>query len=75
MAEVAVGCSRGAVWITVQEQPLRLGLCRCIGCRKHHRALFGASASFAKTAVTFTGEPRSYLGCHFCPVCGCPVFS
>ena len=43
-------------------------------CRKHHGALFHASAIFPETAVTVTGETRSFRGRHFCPACGSPVY-
>ena len=44
-------------------------------CRKHHGALFHASAVFAQSAVTVEGETGSYLGRHFCAACGSSVFS
>jgi hypothetical protein len=43
-------------------------------CRKHHGALFHASAVFPENAVTVLGETRQYEGRHFCPRCGSPVF-
>jgi hypothetical protein len=43
-------------------------------CRKHHGALFHASAIFAEDAVAIDGETREYAGRHFCPVCGSSVF-
>ena len=44
-------------------------------CRKHHGALFHASAIFAQEAVTIDGETREYAGRYFCPRCGSSVFS
>ncbi|HHB81044.1 MAG TPA: GFA family protein [Aliiroseovarius sp.] len=44
-------------------------------CRKHHGALFHASAIFPENAVTITGETHAYEGRHFCPSCGSSVFS
>jgi hypothetical protein len=39
--------------------PYRVGLCHCLDCRKHHGALFHASAIFPQDAVTIDGEtPR-----------------
>ena len=75
MNNVTGGCLCGAVRITATEQPYRVGLCHCLDCRKHHGALFHASAIFHETAVTLTGETRAYRGRHFCPVCGSPVLA
>jgi hypothetical protein len=55
--------------------PYRVGICHCLDCRKHHGALFHASAVFPADAVSVFGETRDYLGRHFCPVCGSSVYS
>jgi hypothetical protein len=44
-------------------------------CRKHHGALFHASAIFREDAVRIAGDPRDYHGRSFCPTCGSSVFS
>jgi hypothetical protein len=44
-------------------------------CRKHHGALFHASAIFPTEAVAVEGGTRDYAGRHFCPRCGSSVFS
>lgn len=56
-------------------QPYRVGLCHCLDCRKHHGALFHASAIFPEDAVRIEGESRDYAGRCFCPHCGSSVFS
>jgi len=43
-------------------------------CRKHHGALFHASAIFPHDAVVILGEVSDYEGRFFCPRCGSPVF-
>ncbi len=75
MTEVTGGCQCGAVRVVARGQPLRVGICHCLDCRKHHGALFHASAIFPDTAVTVTGETRAYKGRHFCPTCGSSVYS
>ena len=75
MDEVKGGCRCGAVRIVARGEPLRVGICHCLDCRKQHGALFYAAAIFSQDAVTITGETRAYLGRHFCPVCFCPVFA
>src|SRR6266480_7150486 len=81
------GCLCGNVRIEASGRPYRVGLCHCLDCRKHHGALFHASAVFPQDAVTIEGETQSYAGrasCsavsqtasarHFCPRCGSSVF-
>jgi hypothetical protein len=68
------GCLCGGVRIETTGEPYRIGLCHCLDCRKHHGALFHASAIFPTGSVTVTGETKSYRGRHFCPVCGSSVF-
>lgn len=75
MTEFCGGCLCGEVRITATGQPYRVGLCHCTDCRKHHGALFHASAVFPQNAVTITGTPHSYAGRFFCPNCGSSVFS
>jgi hypothetical protein len=69
------GCLCGAVRIEALGEPYRVGLCHCLDCRKHHGALFYATAIFPQDAVTITGETRDYRGRHFCPACGSSVFA
>lgn len=75
MQDFTGGCLCGNVRIVATGQPYRVGLCHCLDCRKHHGALFHASAIFPDAAVTVTGETQSYEGRHFCPRCGGSVFS
>ncbi len=75
MTEVTGGCLCGAVRISARGQPLRVGICHCLDCRKHHGALFYAAAIFDEGAVTITGATGAYRGRHFCPACGSSVFA
>ncbi len=68
------GCLCGDVRIVATGRPYRVGLCHCLDCRKHHGALFHASAIFPEDAVTVEGETRDYAGRFFCPRCGSSVF-
>lgn len=68
-------CLCGNVKIVASGQPYRVGLCHCLHCRKHHGALFHASAIFPEAAVTIEGETGEYAGRHFCQRCGSSVFS
>ena len=75
MDRVTGGCVCGDVRIGATGRPYRVGLCHCLDCRKHHGALFSATAIFPQEAVTVTGQTRDYGGRVFCPRCGSPVFS
>jgi hypothetical protein len=68
------GCLCGNVSFVATGRPYRVGICHCLDCRKHHGALFHASAIFPENAVTIEGETRAYKNRHFCPRCGSPVF-
>ena len=69
------GCLCGCVKIVATGRPYRVGLCHCLDCRKHHGALFSASAIFPADALSIDGETREYAGRHFCPRCGSSVFA
>jgi len=75
MDSVTGGCLCGAVRIEARGEPLRVGLCHCMDCRKHHGAVFHASAIFPAEAVTVSGATRDWRGRHFCPECGSSVYS
>ncbi len=68
------GCLCGNVRFVASGRPYRVGICHCLDCRKHHGALFHASAIYPEDAVTIEGETRDWAGRHFCPRCGSPVF-
>ena len=51
------GCLCGNVRFVAWGLPYRVGICHCMDCRKHHGALFQASAIFPQNAVTVEGEP------------------
>lgn len=75
MERLTGGCLCGDVRFVATGRPLRVGLCHCLDCRKHHGALFNAAAMFPADAVTITGETGDYRGRRFCPRCGSSVFA
>ena len=75
MDRFTAGCLCGNVRIVATGRPYRVGICHCLDCRKHHGALFHASAIFPQESVIVEGETRGYAGRHFCPRCGSSVFS
>jgi hypothetical protein len=74
MDRITGGCLCGKVRIVASGSPNRVGICHCLDCRKHHGALFHASAIFPQDAVTVEGETRDHAGRFFCPNCGSSVF-
>ena len=75
MHQFTGGCLCGEVRVVARGRPFRVGICHCLDCRKHHGALFHASAIFPDDAVTIEGETRDYAGRHFCPRCGSSIYS
>lgn len=75
MERLTGGCLCGDVRFVASGRPYRVGICHCLDCRKHHGAVFGASAIFPEGAVTIAGETREYRGRFFCPRCGSSVFA
>ena len=71
----SAGCLCGDIRLTIAGDPYRVGLCHCLNCRKHHGALFFAAAIFPVSAVTVSGETKSFSNRHFCPRCGSSVFA
>jgi hypothetical protein len=59
------GCLCGDVRIVASGRPYRVGLCHCLDCRKHHGALFEASAIFPQDAVTIEGKRVTMPGASF----------
>lgn len=75
MKDFTGGCLCGDLRIEVTGEPYRVGICHCLDCRKHHGALFHASAIFPFDAATIKGDAQSYAGRFFCPRCGSSVFA
>ncbi|EBA05955.1 GFA family protein [Sagittula stellata] len=69
------GCLCGALRVSARGAPLRVGICHCLDCRKHHGAVFYAAAQFEPGQVTVTGPSRNFRGRYFCPTCGGSVFA
>jgi hypothetical protein len=75
MDQLTGGCLCGDVRLVATGAPLRVGICHCLDCRKHHGALFYAAAIYARDAVAVSGATRDFAGRHFCTRCGSSVFA
>jgi hypothetical protein len=69
------GCACGAFRFRATGQPIRVGMCHCMTCRRVHGAPFGAYAIFPRDAVEMSGRVETWASSeagrrHFCPVCG-----
>ena len=64
------GCLCGSVRIVASGPPYGVASAIAVDCRKHHGALFHASAVFPQDAVAIEGETRDFAGRYFCPRCG-----
>ncbi|MGF1627465.1 MAG: GFA family protein [Alphaproteobacteria bacterium] len=68
------GCSCGRVRFTVRGEPLTVGLCHCLECRKATGAPYVAYADWPRGAFTVAGHAREYQGRSFCTLCGSRLF-
>jgi hypothetical protein len=80
MAEITGGCLCGAVRYSASAEPVRVGLCHCLDCRKVSGSIVNMFATFPADRVALSGETRltpagRAPGRRFCPRCGSPVYS
>lgn len=69
------GCLCGALRVLARGEPLRVGICHCLDCRKHHGSPFQATAIYPAACVSIVGAYNSFRGRSFCPTCGGSVFA
>ncbi len=75
MKSIEGGCTCGRIRFGATGEPLRVGVCHCLDCRRHHGAAFYAAAVFSEDAVRIEGQARGYRGRYFCPDCGASVYA
>jgi hypothetical protein len=72
------GCNCGKVRLELRGEPIRVGLCHCLTCRRETGSAFMAFAIWEAGAVTVTGTTASWKDTtdqrHFCPGCGSSLF-
>jgi hypothetical protein len=72
------GCNCGQARFEVSGEPLRVGLCHCLACRKETGSLGNFFAVWPSEQVSVTGKTRSWRQTtdnrHFCARCGSSVF-
>ena len=77
-------CLCGQLKVTVQGEPVRVYGCSCFECQRRTGSVFTYTAQFDETAVSITGEFRTFrrisdkgfaVDSNFCPNCGSAVFN
>lgn len=78
------GCLCGSVRYESQAEPMVVGHCHCVDCRKSSGTGHCTHMVIPKDAFTVTGEIRFYdhpadsgniVSRGFCPTCGCAIYS
>ena len=72
------GCACNAVRFEARGEPLRVGLCHCMTCRKHHGGAFNPFVVFRFEDVLIAGSLRAWRSSDhasrlFCEICGSPI--
>ncbi len=78
------GCLCGAVTYEAKGEPMIVGHCHCVDCRKASGAGHGTHVAMPESDVKVKGEVKGYAHptdsgnsverC-FCPKCGCAIYS
>jgi hypothetical protein len=68
-------CLCGQVRYNVESDPIRIGLCHCMDCRKESGSAFAMFGIWPRHAFEASGEMRYFEGRGFCTSCGSRVFS
>ncbi|GAA0764862.1 GFA family protein [Ideonella azotifigens] len=68
-------CLCGQVQLTVRGEPLRVGICHCMDCRKESGSAFTFYGIWPVQRFEHAGDTSEFRGRHFCPRCGARLFS
>jgi hypothetical protein len=76
----AGGCACGALRFHARGEPLRVGLCHCMTCRRTSGSAFNAFAIYPRARVAIQGRTQAWRSSatgerRFCPRCGAQVFA
>jgi hypothetical protein len=74
-AVLAGQCLCGQVQLVVRGEPLRVGICHCMDCRKESGSAFTFYGIWPRPQFERTGETAEFKGRHFCQRCGSRLFS
>jgi hypothetical protein len=68
-------CLCGQVQVSLRGEPLRVGICHCMDCRKESGSAFTFYGIWPADQFERTGDTSEFQGRCFCPGCGSRVFS
>ena len=73
------GCACGALRFEARGEPLHVGLCHCMTCRRRHGAPFNAFATYEATQVHWDGPGGRWRSSErsvrvACTTCAAPIF-
>ncbi|MGF6156387.1 hypothetical protein M2267_001630 [Ensifer sp. KUDG1] len=68
-------CLCGQVQVSVRGEPLRVGICHCMDCRKESGSAFTFYGIWPADQFEYTGEISQFQGRCFCSHCGSRAFS
>jgi len=69
------GCTCGAVRYRLRGDPIMVGLCHCLLCRKESGSAFVFYAQWRIEDFSVTGDFATFEGRSFCPQCGSRLFN
>ncbi|WP_457442383.1 GFA family protein [Roseateles sp. P5_E4] len=75
MTTYAGQCLCGGVQLTARGEPLRVGICHCMDCRKESGSAFTFYAVWPAGQFEHQGDTAEFRGQRFCPRCGSRLFS
>ena len=75
MTKLSGQCLCGQVHISVRGEPLRVGICHCMDCRKESGSAFTFYGVWPADQFDYIGATSEFHGRHFCPRCGSRLFS
>lgn len=72
------GCACGAVRFEARDEPIRVGLCHCMTCRKQHGSAFNPFVVYQFADVLIGGSLRTWRSSDHarrlsCETCGSPI--
>lgn len=68
-------CLCGRVEVSVRGEPLRIGICHCVDCRKESGSAFTYYGVWPAQRFEYSGEPSEFRGQRFCRQCGSRLFA
>ena len=75
MTTLSGQCLCQKVRLSVHGDPLRIGICHCMDCRKESGSAFTFYGIWPASRFRFSGETAEFQGRRFCPRCGSRLFS